>query len=74
VLCGTGIRGLSSPASITAAIGNVNARVQYAGPQGIPGLDQVNLYLPAMLKGRGQLPMTVTVNGQTSNMVQIAFQ
>ncbi len=74
VLYGTGIRGLTSPASITAAIGNVNAPVQFAGPQGIPGLDQVNLYLPAVLKGRGQLPLTITVNGQTSNIAQIAFQ
>jgi uncharacterized protein (TIGR03437 family) len=74
VLYGTGIRGLSSAANIKVTVGNVNAPVQYAGPQSIAGLDQVNIFLPAMLKGRGQLPVTVTVDGQTSNMVQLAFQ
>jgi uncharacterized protein (TIGR03437 family) len=74
ILYGTGIRGLGSTSSIQATIGNVNAPVQYAGPQGIAGLDQVNLYLPPMLKGRGQLPLTITVDGQASNIVQLAFQ
>jgi uncharacterized protein (TIGR03437 family) len=74
VLYGTGIRGLNSPASIQATVGNVNAPVQYAGAQGIAGLDQVNLYLPPMLKGRGQLPLTITVDGQASNIVEVAFK
>jgi uncharacterized protein (TIGR03437 family) len=74
VLYGTGIRGASSATNVTATIGNVNAPVQFAGAQGITGLDQVNIFLPAMLKGRGQLPLTLTVNGQASNIVDLAFQ
>jgi uncharacterized protein (TIGR03437 family) len=56
-------------------IGNVNAPVTYAGAQGAyAGLDQVNVTLPATLKGRGQLVVTVTVNGQAANMAQLKFQ
>jgi len=38
------------------------------------GLDQVNVTLPATLKGRGQLIVTVTANGQATNMAQLKFQ
>jgi hypothetical protein len=33
----------------------------------------VNATLPAGLKGRGQLVVTVTVNGQATNMGQLLF-
>jgi len=34
----------------------------------------VNVALPGTLKGRGQLVVTVTVNGQATNMGQLLFQ
>ncbi len=75
LLYGTGIRHASSLAGVDVKIGNVDAPVQYAGAQGqYAGLDQVNVTLPAALAGRGQLVVTVTVDGQTSNMGQLAFQ
>jgi phospholipase C len=75
VLYGTGIRHRSSLANVSVAIGNVNAPVTYAGAQGTyAGLDQINVTLPVTLKGRGQLVVTVTVDGQASNMAQLAFQ
>ena len=62
-------------ANVSVKIGNIDAPVAYAGAQGFfPGLDQVNVALPATLKGRGQLVVTVTVNGQASNMGQLLFQ
>ncbi len=74
ILYGTGIRG-ASQSNIAVTIGNVDAPVTYAGPQGtLAGLDQVNAALPASLKGRGQLVVTITVNGQATNMGQLAFQ
>jgi uncharacterized protein (TIGR03437 family) len=74
VLYGTGIRG-AAQANVSVRIGNIDAPVEYAGPQGIdPGLDQVNVLLSAALKGRGQLVVTVTVNGQATNMGELAFQ
>lgn len=45
------------------------------GAQGeYAGLDQVNATLPATLKGRGRLVVTLTVNGQAANMAQLPFQ
>jgi len=47
----------------------------YAGAQGVyPGLDQVNVLLPATLKGKGTVNVTVTVDGSVSNAVAIAVQ
>jgi phospholipase C len=75
ILYGTGIRNVSSLAGVSVTIGNVQAPVLYAGAQGqYAGLDQVNVSLPAALAGRGQLVVTVTADGQTSNMGELAFQ
>jgi uncharacterized protein (TIGR03437 family) len=75
VLYGTGIRGRSSLANVQVNIANLNLPVLYAGAQPtIPGLDQVNVSLPSSLQGLGQLVLTVTVDGQATNMVQVAFQ
>jgi uncharacterized protein (TIGR03437 family) len=74
ILYGTGIRG-TAQANVSVKIGNIDAPVTFAGPQGtFAGLDQVNVSLPAALNGRGQLVVTVTVNGQATNMGQVAFQ
>ncbi len=73
VLYGTGIRGYS--ASVVANIANLNLPVAYAGAQPTyAGLDQLNISLPSSLAGLGQVVVTVTVDGQATNMVQIAFQ
>jgi uncharacterized protein (TIGR03437 family) len=73
VLYGTGIRGFSSSVQVT--VGNVSLPVAYAGAQPTtPGLDQINVPLPSSLQGRGQLVLTISMDGQTTNMVQMAFQ
>ncbi len=70
-LYGTGIR--NSP-TVTVTIGNENVTPIYAGPQNqYPGLDQINVQIPADLKGRGRLSVVVTVNGQISNPVWITL-
>jgi uncharacterized protein (TIGR03437 family) len=75
ILYATGIRGRSSLANVQALIGGVQAPVQYAGPQGqYAGLDQINVVVPASLKGRGRLVLTLTVDGQTANMVAVAVK
>jgi uncharacterized protein (TIGR03437 family) len=75
LLYGTGIRHVSSQAAVDVKIGNVDAPVKYAGAQNqYAGLDQVNALLPVSLQGRGQLVVAVTVDGQTTNMGQLAFQ
>ncbi len=74
-LYGTGIRGETNPANVTAAIGSISVPVQYAGAQGqYPGFDQVNLQLPNRLQGAGTVNVVLAVDGQQSNAVQIAVQ
>ncbi len=71
-LYGTGIRGRSSLAAVTAKIGGADATVEYAGPvSGMVELDQVNLRLPRSLVGRGQIDVVLTVDYKTANTVQV---
>ncbi|HLH42461.1 MAG TPA: Ig-like domain repeat protein [Bryobacteraceae bacterium] len=72
ILYGSGIRHFGNMP--TCAIGGVAAPVTYAGPQGsFPGLDQINLRLPAGLPS-GTWTLTVTADGRASNGVMIAIQ
>src|SRR5581483_10146578 len=72
ILFGTGIRN-APPGSVTATVGGLPAKVSYAGAQSqYPGLDQVNVLLPAALAGRGpNVPVDLTANGQPANIVRI---
>jgi uncharacterized protein (TIGR03437 family) len=57
--------------------GNVLASptAAYAGAQGgYAGLDQVNVQLPASLAGSGVVNVNLTVDGQTSNTLQVQIQ
>ena len=72
---GTGFRYRSSLAAVTATIGGENSQVLYAGEQnGFVGVDQINLLLPKSLAGRGEVNLTLTVDGQTSNSVKLQFR
>jgi uncharacterized protein (TIGR03437 family) len=72
---GTGIRGRSSLDNVKVTIGSVDVTALYAGPQNqFPGLDQVNVPLPLSLRGAGEVNVTVTVDGVTSNPVKINVQ
>jgi uncharacterized protein (TIGR03437 family) len=47
----------------------------YAGPAvGAPGLDQINLQLPASLAGKGNVNVQLTAAGAAANPVQITIQ
>ncbi|MBI1762927.1 MAG: Ig-like domain-containing protein [Acidobacteria bacterium] len=75
ILYGTGIRNRSNLATVTATIGGVNAPASFAGAQGsLIGVDQVNLQLPRSLAGRGQVDVSLSVNGQAANLVQVSFR
>jgi len=74
-LYGTGIRNLSSLANVQVSINGVSVQVQYAGAQpSFPGLDQVNVSLPAALSGAGNANVVLTVDGQVSNTVLVNIQ
>ncbi|HEX3743997.1 MAG TPA: FG-GAP-like repeat-containing protein [Bryobacteraceae bacterium] len=73
VLYGTGIHNHVSP--VVAHIGNTQVTAAYAGVQGYyVGEDQINIQLPASLAGAGVIPVSIVVDGQTSNPVNIQIQ
>jgi uncharacterized protein (TIGR03437 family) len=72
VFYGTGIRGRSSLGNVVAQIGGEPAKVLYAGGQSqYDGLDQVNIVVPSSLAGAGEVPVVLTVDGVTANVVTI---
>jgi uncharacterized protein (TIGR03437 family) len=73
-LYGTGIQAAGT-SGVTATIGGANAKVLFAGAQGkYPGLDQVNLQIPASLAGSGNTNIQLTVSGIPANPVQVTIQ
>jgi uncharacterized protein (TIGR03437 family) len=72
VLYGTGLRLRTSLANVSARVGGQTAVVEFAGAQGsFVGLDQVNLRLPRSLRGMGDVPISLTVDGKTANSLHI---
>jgi uncharacterized protein (TIGR03437 family) len=54
------------------AIGGIPAQILYIGAQPTdPGLDQVNVVIPASLAGAGEVLVVLTVSGQTANGVTL---
>ena len=72
LLFGTGLRNRASLAAVSSTIGGTTAEVLYAGPQPtFTGLDQVNLRLPRILTGRGEVDVVVTAENKEANIVKI---
>jgi uncharacterized protein (TIGR03437 family) len=71
-LYGTGIRKRSALTAVRCTIGGVDAPVIFAGAQPtFPGEDQMDMLIPASLRGRGEVPVACTVDGQNANTVTI---
>jgi uncharacterized protein (TIGR03437 family) len=74
ILFGAGLRFRNPQGQVTAKVGGVDAQVLYAGAQGgFVGLDQVNLWLPRSLAGRGEVDVVLTIDGKPSNPVRVSF-
>jgi uncharacterized protein (TIGR03437 family) len=72
VLYGTGIRHFI--AAPTCMIGGQAAAVAFAGAQdSFPGLDQVNVRVPDVMRGAGTVKLTLTVDGIDSNAATVSF-
>jgi uncharacterized protein (TIGR03437 family) len=72
---GTGIRKRSSLDNVKGSIGGVDVPVAFAGVQPeFPGLDQINVQLPASLRGRGEVTVVFTIDNFTTNPVTINVQ
>jgi large repetitive protein len=66
--------GFDTAKTVTVTINGQTFTPSYFGPQGaFAGLDQANVLLPASLAGTGQVNVSITVDGQTSNVGTIAF-
>ncbi len=75
VLFGAGLRQRSSLSAVSCAIGGVNSEVLYAGPaQAFAGLDQVNVRLPRSLAGRGEVDVSLSVDGKAANTVRVSIR
>jgi uncharacterized protein (TIGR03437 family) len=67
VLYGTGLR---HAGAVAASVNGVTLPVAYFGAQSqYPGLDQINLEVPASLAGAGLVNLVITVDGQAANTV-----
>jgi uncharacterized protein (TIGR03437 family) len=67
--------GLRFQSRTTVTIRGLAAPVLYAGPQpSFPGLDQVNVELPVQLRGRGEVEILLTADGQRANSVFITVR
>jgi uncharacterized protein (TIGR03437 family) len=72
VLYGTGIRNNSGLANVAAQIGGAPAQVNYAGANSAySGFDQINVVVPRSLAGAGNVPLILTVDGITANVVTV---
>src|SRR5581483_9748954 len=66
--------GLPASPAPTVTIGGVPVTVVFSGPTACcEGLEQVNVQLPDSLAGAGRVPVVLSVNGQTSNTVQVVL-
>jgi uncharacterized protein (TIGR03437 family) len=75
ILYGTGIRGRTSLSGVSLTLGGVPVTVTYAGTQGgFPGLDQINLLIPASLAGSGRIAAKLSVDGLWANSVDVMIQ
>lgn len=75
VLFGAGLRARSALSAVTARVGGEAAPVTYAGAQGsLVGLDQLNLFLPRTLAGRGEANIALSVDGKAANVVRVVIR
>jgi uncharacterized protein (TIGR03437 family) len=70
-LYGTGIR---NAGYVSCSIGGMSVPITFAGAQPTyPGLDQVNVQIPAALPARGEVDVILTADGVMANGVRLAF-
>ena len=73
-LFGTGIRGADTKSVQVLIQGNA-VPVSFAGAQPTyPGLDQINVQLPASLAGAGRVTVQISIAGITSNFATVTVQ
>ncbi len=75
ILFGTGLRARASLTAVTVRVADQDLPASFAGAQGaFIGLDQLNVKLPRTLIGKGEVEVTVKVDGFNSNTVKIRIK
>ncbi|MFN7829560.1 MAG: BPSS1187 family protein [Acidobacteriota bacterium] len=75
VLFGTGWRRRSSLSGAVLKAGGADVPVVYLGPHSdLVGLDQLNALLPRSLAGRGQVELSLSVDGLSANVLRVSFR
>ncbi len=68
------LTGMDLSVAPSVMLGGMAAQVTFYGAApGYPGLQQINFTLPANMAGVGRVPVTVTSNGQTSNVTYMSI-
>jgi uncharacterized protein (TIGR03437 family) len=73
---GTGFRNAAS-AQVTCTVNGISVPIEYAGPQGTPGVDQINVRLGPELRQSRLFPIafaTVAINGVVANTALLQFR
>ncbi|MBI1764560.1 MAG: hypothetical protein HYR56_24305 [Acidobacteria bacterium] len=75
VMFGSGWRARAALDNVEVKVGGVNAPVNFAAAQGgLIGVDQLNARLPRALLGRGEVEITVLVDGKAANVVRVSIK
>jgi uncharacterized protein (TIGR03437 family) len=73
---GTGFRGANA-VKVVCMINGVRVPVEYAGPQGAPGVDQINVALLPAVRGQPPIPfgiVTISIDGVPANGAWLRFR
>ena len=75
VVYGTGMRRRTNLSNVRVTAGGLSLPVDYTGATpGYVGLDQINVALPRTLIGRGEIDVSATIDGQTTNTMRIRIK
>jgi uncharacterized protein (TIGR03437 family) len=73
-LFGTGIRHVAGLSAVVAVVNGQTVPVEYAGPSGFTGEDQVNIQVPQTLFGSGIVSLVLNVGGLAANTVTLDIE
>jgi hypothetical protein len=73
---GTGFQG-ANPVNVVCTINGVRVPVEYAGPQGTPGVDQITIRLLPQVRGQPPFSLgivTISIDGVPANGAWLQFR
>jgi uncharacterized protein (TIGR03437 family) len=75
LLYGTGVRHRTATTNVKAQLNGTDVPVIYAAAQSqFVGVDQINVHLPRTLSGRGEVTLSLVVDGKLANPVKLKIK